>query len=143
MPAAKKGTKKVFSADERAAIAERAREAKAAEANANSELEMHAKIAEMQPEDRAIAERLNAIIKASVPSLAPTTWYGMPAYARAGKIVCFFQPAKKFKTRYATLGFNDPAKLDDGSMWPVAYALTKLTSADEAKIRALVKRAAG
>jgi uncharacterized protein YdhG (YjbR/CyaY superfamily) len=101
------------------------------------------KIAEMQEADRAMANRIHALIKASAPSLSPKLWYGMPAYARDGKIVCFFQPAKKFKTRYSTLGFNDPAKLDEGAMWPVAYALTKLTAADEARIGALVKRAAG
>jgi uncharacterized protein YdhG (YjbR/CyaY superfamily) len=95
----------------------------------------------MPEPDRALAERLHAIIKASAPSLSPRTWYGMPAYAKDGKIVCFFQPAQKFKTRYATLGFNDPANLDDGAMWPIAYALTELTAADEARIGALVEKA--
>ena len=104
---------------------------------------MLAAIAEMQAADRALAKRLHAIITASVPALAPKTWYGMPAYAKEGKIVCFFQSAQKFKTRYATLGFSDAAQLDDGDMWPNAYALTKLTPATEAKISALVKKAAG
>jgi hypothetical protein len=101
-----------------------------------------AKIAAMSAPDRAMAERLHAIIKASVPTLAPKTWYGMPAYANQdGKIICSFQPASKFKTRYATLGFNDSAHLDDGAMWPVAFALKELTAAEEAKIAALVKKA--
>ena len=102
---------------------------------------MLAKIAEMPEPDRALGERLHAIITASAPDLSPKTWYGMPAYAKDGKIVCFFQPAQKFKTRYATLGFNDPAHLDDGAMWPTAFALTELTAADEARIGALVKQA--
>ena len=96
----------------------------------------------MQGSDRAMAERLHAVIKATAPALSPKLWYGMPAYAKDGKNVCFFQPAKKFKTRYATFGFNDPANLDEGTMWPVAFALTKLTAADEARIGALVKKAA-
>jgi uncharacterized protein YdhG (YjbR/CyaY superfamily) len=100
-----------------------------------------AKIAEMPKSDRAMAERLHAIVKASAPSLLPKLWYGMPAYARDGKVVCFFQSAQKFKTRYATLGFNDEANLDEGAMWPVAFALTALTAADEARIGALVKKA--
>jgi uncharacterized protein YdhG (YjbR/CyaY superfamily) len=100
-----------------------------------------AKIAEMQDADRVMAERLHAVIKASVPDLAPRLWYGMPAYAKDGKIVCFFQPAQKFKTRYGTLGFSDKANLDEGAMWPTSYALTELTAADEARIAALVKRA--
>ena len=103
--------------------------------------EQLAKIATMQAKDRAMAQRIHAIIKASVPSLSSRLWYGMPGYARDGKIVCFFQPAQKFKTRYATFGFNDSAHLDDGNVWPVAYALTELTAADEAKIAALVKKA--
>lgn len=102
-----------------------------------------AKIAEMEPADRAIAEKIHAIVKASAPGLAPTTWYGMPAYAMNGKAVCFFKPAKKFKARYATFGFNDSAKLDDGSMWPVEYAVARVTPTEEAKIRALIKKAAG
>ena len=107
---------------------------------ADGEREVLAKIAEMRQPDRAMAERLHALIKASAPALAPRTWYGQPAYAKDGKIVCFFQPAQKFKTRYATLGFNDTANLDDGTMWPTAFALTELTAADEARIAALVKQ---
>ena len=139
---------KVFTDDERDAIQQRAKEVKAAArrgpraAGADEESEVLAKIAEMQGSDRAMAERLHAIIKASAPALSPKLWYGMPAYAKDGKNVCFFQPAKKFKTRYATFGFNDPANLDEGTMWPVAFALTKLTAADEARIGALVKKAA-
>ena len=102
---------------------------------------VRAAIAAMSPQDRAIAERIHELVKAAAPDLVPKTWYGMPAYARDGKVVCFFRDAGKFKERYAMLGFNDSAKLDDGSMWPVAFALTKLTAADEAKIRALVKKA--
>ena len=104
---------------------------------------MLAKIAEMPEPDRAIAERLHAIVKAVAPDLSPRTWYGMPAYAKDGKVVCFFQSAQKFKTRYATLGFSDRANLDDGSMWPTAFALKKLTAAEEARIGALVKQARG
>ena len=110
-------------------------------AKADGESELLAKIAEMTEPDRVMAERLHAVIKASAPALSPRTWYGMPAYAKDGKIVCFFQPAQKFKTRYATFGFNDPAHLDEGTMWPVAFALTELTAADEARIGALVKKA--
>ena len=135
-----KGTK-VFTAEERSAITERAKEVRSG--NADQESVLLEKIAEMAPPDRAIAKRLHALIKASAPGLSPTTWYGMPAYAKDGKTVCFFQPAQKFKTRYATLGFNDKAQLDDGNMWPVAYALKELTPADEARIGALVKKAAG
>ena len=102
---------------------------------------MLAKIAEMPEADRDMAERLHAIVKASAPDLSPKTWYGMPAYAKDGKVVCFFQAADKFKARYATLGFNDVANLDDGAMWPTSFALTKLTAADEKKIGALVKQA--
>ena len=112
-------------------------------AKADGESDVLAKIAEMPESDRTMAERLHAIITASAPALSPRTWYGMPAYAKDGKVVCFFQPARKFKTRYATLGFNDAAALDDGAMWPVAYALTELTAADEARIGALVKKAVG
>jgi len=97
----------------------------------------------MREPDRAMAERIHAIVTASAPDLAPRTWYGMPAYAKDGNVICFFQPAQKFKARYSTLGFNDRAHLDDGTMWPVAYALTELTAADEARIGALVKKAAG
>jgi uncharacterized protein YdhG (YjbR/CyaY superfamily) len=105
------------------------------------EAELLGKIAEMNAGDRVMAQRIHAIVKASAPTLAPKLWYGMPAYAKAGKLICFFQPAAKFKKRYATLGFNDPAHLDEGHVWPVAYALTELTAADEAKISALVKKA--
>ena len=132
---------KGFSAEEKAAMRQRAKEQKAEASKAEGEADALAKIAEMQPSDRAMAERLHAIIKASAPSLAAKTWYGMPAYTNDDKIVCFFQPAEKFKTRYATLGFNDSARLDDGAMWPVAYALTELTPTDEARIAALVKQA--
>jgi uncharacterized protein YdhG (YjbR/CyaY superfamily) len=108
---------------------------------ADAESEVLAKIAELRAPDRAMAERLHAIITASAPVLSPRLWYGMPAYAKDGKVVCFFQPAGKFKSRYATFGFNDPANLDEGAMWPVAFALTELTTADEARIEALVKKA--
>src|SRR5580700_7969473 len=107
----------------------------------DGESEVLAKLAEMDEPDRVLGERLHAIIKASAPSLSPKTWYGMPAYAQDGKIVCFFQPARKFNTRYATLGFSDKANLDDGTMWPTTYALTELTAADEARIGALLKQA--
>jgi uncharacterized protein YdhG (YjbR/CyaY superfamily) len=131
---------KVFSDAEldamKQAKAERRREGKA-----DGEQDVLAKITEMDGTDRAIAERIHAIVKASAPALSPKTWYGMPAYARDGKIVCFFTPAQKFKSRYATFGFNDDAHLDDGNMWPTSFALTKLTAADEARIGALVKRA--
>jgi uncharacterized protein YdhG (YjbR/CyaY superfamily) len=130
---------KGFTDEEKAAMRQRAKEQKAGEADGESEV--LAKIAEMTASDLAMAERLHAIIKASAPTLAAKTWYGMPAYAKGGKIVCFFQPARKFKTRYATLGFNDTAHLDDGGLWPVAFALTELTAAEEAKIVALVKKA--
>ena len=132
---------KGFTAEERAAIRERAKEQKAAASREEGERDLLEKIAAMPERDRAMAERLHALITANAPTLAPKTWYGMPAYARDGKIVCFFQPAEKFKTRYATLGFNDVATLDDGAMWPVAYALKELTASDEAKIVALVKKA--
>ncbi|HEX8036716.1 MAG TPA: DUF1801 domain-containing protein [Ktedonobacterales bacterium] len=132
-----------FSDEERAAMRERAKEQKAGADKAAGEADLFAKIAAMTAPDRAMAERVHAIITASAPSLSPKTWYGMPAYAnKAGKIVCFFQPAEKFKTRYATLGFNDSANLDDGSMWPVAFALKELTAAEEAKLAALVQKAA-
>jgi uncharacterized protein YdhG (YjbR/CyaY superfamily) len=136
---------KGFTVEERAAMRERARElkaeARASKDRAAGELDVLAKIAEMQEPDRAMAERLHAIVKASAPDLAPRTWYGMPAYARDGKVVCFFQSAQKFKTRYATLGFSDSANLDKGAMWPTSFALKELTAAEEAKIGALVKRA--
>jgi uncharacterized protein YdhG (YjbR/CyaY superfamily) len=134
-----------FTAEERAAMKERARELKA-EARANKdkaagEHDLLAKIAEMSDPDRSMAERLHAIIKASAPELSPKTWYGMPAYARDGKVVCYFTPAQKFNSRYATFGFNDTANLDDGTMWPTSFALTELTAVDEARIAALVKQA--
>jgi len=129
-----------FTDQEKDAMKQRVQELKVGKADEESSV--LEKIAEMSDADRAMARRVHAVIKAAAPSLAPKLWYGMPAYARdGGKIVCFFQPAKKFKTRYATLGFNDPAHLDDGGMWPVAYALHKLTAAEEAKIGALVKKA--
>ena len=130
-----------FTDEERAAIKERVRESKAAGDKADGESAVLGKIAEMAEPDRAVAKRLHAVIKASGPVLSPKLWYGMPAYAKDGKIVCFFQPAQKFKTRYATFGFNDAAHLDEGTMWPVAFALTKLTAADEAWVGALVKKA--
>ncbi len=137
----------VFTDEERAAMQDYIKEKKGAARRgskadkADEESEVLAKIAEMGEHDRAMAERLHAIIKSSAPVLSPKLWYGMPAYARDGKIICFFQPAQKFKTRYATLGFNDSAHLDDGALWPVAYALKELTAADEARIAALVKKA--
>ena len=135
-----------FTDEERAAMKERAKELKAEErANKNravGESDLLAKIAEMPEADRAMAARLHEIISASAPDLWPKTWYGMPAYARDGKIVCFFQAASKFNARYATLGFNDTANLDDGAMWPTAFALKELTAPEEARISALVKRAA-
>ena len=130
-----------FTAEERAAMKERARELKAAAANADGESDLLAKIAEMPDAERAMATRLHAIITAAAPSLSPKTWYGMPAYARDGKVVCFFQSASKFKTRYLTLGFSDAAHLDDGAMWPTTFALLQLTAAEEARISALVKQA--
>ena len=138
---AERKTSKGFTAEERAAMRERAKELKAAKGKADGESDVLAKIAEMPKADRVMAERLHAIVKATAPDLTPRTWYGMPAYAKDGTIVCHFQPAQKFKTRYPTLGFSDKANLDDGTMWPVAYALTKLTKADEARIAALVKKA--
>ena len=122
---------------------ERARETKRAASRADAEREVLAKIAEMEAPDRAIAERLHAIVTESAQELAPRTWYGMPAYAKDGKVLVFFQPADKFKARYATLGFQDGAALDDGSMWPTSFALTELTKADEKRIAALVKKAVG
>jgi uncharacterized protein YdhG (YjbR/CyaY superfamily) len=135
-------TSKGFSAEERAAMKERGQELKAEARRADGEKALLAKIAEMPKPDRAIAERLHAIITASAPDLSPKTWYGMPAYANEdGKVVCYFTAASKFKSRYATFGFNDDANLDDGNMWPTSFALTKLTAADEARIGALVKQA--
>ena len=135
----------VFSADELAAMKEAVAEAKAARkkgAKVDGEADVLAKIAEMDATDKAIAERIHAIVKAAAPQLSPKTWYGMPAYALGEKVVCFVQPAAKFKARYVTLGFSDQAKLDEGSMWPNSYAITGLTKADEARIAALVKQAA-
>jgi len=137
-----------FTEDERAAMKEHAKEMKASArrsgsktAQADAEADVLAKIAEMADPDRVLAERLHAIVKDTAPELAPRTYYGMPAYAKDGKVVCFFKPAKKFKVRYAELGFNDPARLDDGAMWPTAYALAELTSDVEARIAELVKKA--
>ena len=136
---------KGFTDEERAAMKERAKElkaeARASKDRAEGEKAVLAKIAEMPKPDRAIAERLHAIVTGSAPVLSPKTWYGMPAYARDGKIVCFFQAAAKFKSRYATLGFNDAAQLDDGAMWPTSFALKELTPAVEARIAELVKKA--
>ena len=138
---------KGFTDEERAAMKERAQELKAAARRgpradkADGESAVLAKIAEMPEPDRAMGERLHAIIKASAPALSPKLWYGMPAYAKDGKVVCFFQSAQKFKTRYATFGFSDEANLDEGAMWPIAFALKELTAAEEARIGALVKKA--
>jgi uncharacterized protein YdhG (YjbR/CyaY superfamily) len=138
-----------FTDEERAAMRERAREMKAASRRgpraqkADGESDVLAKIAEMPKADRVKAERIHALVKESAPELSPRTWYGMPAYAKDGKVVCFFQSAQKFKTRYATFGFSDAANLDEGEMWPTAFALKKLTPADEARLGALVSRAAG
>ncbi|TMK68897.1 MAG: DUF1801 domain-containing protein [Actinobacteria bacterium] len=132
--------KQGFTAEERAAMRARARELKD---KTDGESAVRAAIAAMSPQDRALAKRLHELIKATAPDLSPKTWYGMPAYAKDGKVVCFFRDAGKFKERYAMFGFNDTAKLDKGSMWPVAFALTKLTAADEARIGALVKKAVG
>ena len=138
-------TSQGFTAEERAAMQERAKElkaeARAAKNRAQGESDLLAKIAEMPEPERAMALRLHEIITESAPDLWPKTWYGMPAYARDGKIVCFFQSAQKFETRYATLGFNDTANLDDGNLWPTAFALKELTAAEEARIAALVKKA--
>jgi len=138
---------KGFTDEERAALKERAQELKASArrgpgaGKADGESEVLAKIAEMPEPDRVVAERLHAIIKASAPALSPRTWYGMPAYAKDGNVVCFFQSSQKFKTRYATLGFSDKANLDEGAMWPTTFALTELTADSEARIGALVKKA--
>jgi uncharacterized protein YdhG (YjbR/CyaY superfamily) len=130
-----------FTDDERAAMKERAREMKAEARKADGESALLAKIAEMRGSDRTMAKRIHSIVKASVPDLSPKTWYGMPAYAKDDKIVCFFQSAEKFKSRYATFGFSDEANLDEGAMWPTSFALKKLTPAEEAKIGKLVKKA--
>jgi uncharacterized protein YdhG (YjbR/CyaY superfamily) len=145
--AEKKSTKTSngFTAEERAAMKERAKEVKAEKSGrkgkANGERDLLDKIAEMPSEDRVMAERIHAIVTEVAPGLAPKTWYGMPAYAKDGKVVCFFQSADKFKARYATFGFNDTANLDKGTMWPTAFALTELSEADEKKIASLVKKA--
>jgi uncharacterized protein YdhG (YjbR/CyaY superfamily) len=138
-------TSKGFTDEERVAMKERAQELKARRGSradkADGESAVLAKIAEMPESDRALGERLHAIVKASAPTLSPRLWYGMPAYAKDGKVVCFFQSAQKFKTRYATFGFSDKANLDEGALWPVAFALKELNAAEEARIGALVKRA--
>jgi uncharacterized protein YdhG (YjbR/CyaY superfamily) len=143
--AARKSTKKkaaTFSAEERAAMRERAAELKAEARKADGEKILLAKVKEMPPADRKMAERIHEIVKANAPDLSPKTWYGMPAYAnKDGKVVIYFQDAAKFDSRYATFGFNDTAKLDDGEMWPTSFALKKLTAADEKRIAALVKKA--
>ena len=137
-------TAAAFTDEERAAMKERAAEVKAARTasgkKADGDAEVRAKIAELPDEDRELADRVHALITEAAPDLTPRTWYGMPAYAKDGKVVVFFQPASKFKARYSTLGFNDTANLDDGSMWPSAYALTKLTQADEKKLVALIRQ---
>jgi uncharacterized protein YdhG (YjbR/CyaY superfamily) len=132
---------KGFTAEERAAMKERAQELKAAADKADAESAVLEKIAVMPEPDRAMAKRLHAIVKTSAPALSPKTWYGMPAYAKDGKVVCFFQSAEKFKSRYATFGFSDAANLDEGAMWPTSFALTELTATEEARISALVKKA--
>jgi len=138
-----RGTRRsgVFTDEERGAMKDRVQEQKAAADKADGESAVLAKIAEMPEPDRAMGKRLHAVIKASAPALSPRLWYGMPAYAKDGNVVCFFQPAQKFKTRYSTFGFSDKAHLDQGTMWPNAFALTKLTAEDEARIGALVKKA--
>ena len=143
--AARDTASKVWTDEERAAMQEHAKEMKAearrGKDRADGERDVLAKIADMPKSDRDMAERIHAVVQASAPDLSPKTYYGMPAYARDGKVICFFQPADKFKARYATFGFNDDANLDDGSMWPTSWALTKLTAADEKKIGELVKKA--
>lgn len=138
---ARKAASNVFSAEEKAAMKELIKERKASGNKAEAEADCLAKIADMAPSDRKMAERLHKLIASTAPQLAPKTWYGMPAYTKDGNVVCFFQSAGKFKARYATLGFTDKANLDDGEMWPTSYALKTLTAADEAKIAKLVKRA--
>lgn len=134
---------KGFTAEERAAMRERAKELKAEARRADGEKALLEKVAEMPEPDRVMAERVHEIVKANAPELTPKTWYGMPAYARDGKVVCFFQSADKFGARYATFGFNDTANLDDGAMWPTAFALKNLTAAEEKRIATLVKKAVG
>ena len=143
MPERKTRASRAFTDEERDAMKERAREQKAATAAADGESDLLAKIAEMKGEDRAMAERVHAVVMAAAPELSPRTWYGMPAYARGGDVLCHFQPAQKFKTRYATIGFSDKANLDEGGCWPVAFALKELTPAEEAKIAELVRKAVG
>ncbi len=140
---AKRGTKasQAFTVEEKAAMKERAKEARASKSKADAESEVLTKITEMQKEDRVLAERLHTIVKGTAPELAPRTWYGMPAYAKDGKVLCYFRDAKKFKTRYATFGFSDQAKLDAGAMWPTDFALTEITPEVEKKIAELIKRA--
>ncbi len=138
----KKDTQR-FTAEEKAAMKERAKELKAAADKEQGESDVLAAIAEMQEPDRTMAERIHTIVKANAPDLAPRTWYGQPAYARDGNVICFFQPAQKFKTRYSTLGFSDKANLDEGRLWATDFALTELTAAEEERIAALVRRAVG
>jgi uncharacterized protein YdhG (YjbR/CyaY superfamily) len=146
-PAKSTGKAPRFTEEERAAMTERSRELKAAArrgqraSEADGESDLLAKIAEMTGSDRVMAERLHAIIKATAPDLSPKTWYGMPAYAKGGNVICFFQPAQKFKSRYAMLGFSDKANLDDGAMWPTYYALAELAATEEARISELIKKA--
>ena len=143
MPTAKKTTKPSFTAEERAAMRERSKETKKNASKAEDAQAVLDKIAEMPDEDREIAERIHAVVTKAVPELDPKLWYGQQAYAKDGKIVCFYQNPAKFKTRYGTLGFNDPAMLDDGNMWPTSFAVIKLTAADEKRIAELVKKAVG
>ena len=148
MAATKTSTKRnspaqILTADEKEAMRELVKERKAAKGKVDGEADVLAKIAELPTADRSMAERIHALVKANAPDLAPRTWYGMPAYTRNGKVVCFFKAASKFESRYATFGFEDAARLDDGAMWPTSYALTKLTGADEKKLGELVKKAAG
>ncbi|MEV0718521.1 DUF1801 domain-containing protein [Asanoa sp. NPDC050611] len=143
MPAKKSASSNYegFTAEERDAMKERAKELKRATAKSDGEAELRAKIAEMTDTDRALAERVHKLVMTAAPELTPKTWYGMPAYAKDGKLICFFQPAQKFKSRYATFGFDANANLDEGNMWATSYALTKLTAADEKRLAALVKQA--
>jgi hypothetical protein len=142
MAGTKAPKKETFSAEERAAMKERARELKAAKNKADGESDLLAKVAEMPKADRTMAERLHALVTSAAPDLMPKTWYGMPAYAnKDGKIICFFKAASKFNERYATFGFNDAANLDEGAMWPVVFGLKELTPADEKKLAALVRKA--
>jgi uncharacterized protein YdhG (YjbR/CyaY superfamily) len=148
-PAAKAGAANLWTAEERAAMRESARERKSgprrgsADERADGEQELRAKIAQMTPSERAMAERIHELVTTAAPALMPRTYYGMPAYAKDGKVICFFQPASKFKVRYSTLGFQPDARIDDGEMWPIAFAVLKLTPADEKRITALVKKAVG